>query len=449
MKNNLVNILEKWGKGRRVIPGRNDELKEIVVSSFKTDGKMDVVNNKPWFSLGLFGAAALTALVLLVNNPYVQNFSAIQTSKVLNLGGGAERPSDEIGKVHESSEEIPAYSPKPGNTFQDNRVNSNSGELRVPSSTQGTPSDTVGTMPAYNDNGIVEKRTSGWEGGVNLPVYPGDRSVSPVPLNDNREFLKYYYSATVKTRNVGEISGRLQTVIRGYGGRVDSVSSGEKFGSISFVVPKKSLETFKVEVTQIAGAKFIVENIASQNYLSDKRNIEVGIQGSNSSLDQLKRDRESSQKNHSLAVRTINDGINSLSSQISQVRTDIASGRGNKNELEAWLIGLEKQKSGLITSLNEENARYTQVKNRLDSQINSFEQSVKDLNKQDAQLIDNVETVNGTLILNWISIWSLLNIYTNGFWLPGLLVVFAIIALFISRRSARRSILQSSLHNAE
>ncbi len=450
MRNNIINLIENWGKNKRGLPERNSELKESVVLSFRASGEEKGINSKPWFSIGLFGTAVLTALVLLVNNPITKNIDGSEASKVANFWGGQTKSGNEIAdKAQLNFEEPPAYNPKPAGNVQSEQPTSNSSELRVPSYLPSATGGNTGTVPTQNDSEIVEKRTSGWEGGVNLPVYPSVRDFNPVPLNDSREFLKYYYGATIKTRNIGEVSGRLQTVIRGYGGRVDSVNSGEKFGSISFVVPKKSLETFKAEVKQIAGAKFIVENIATQNYLSDKRNIEQGLSSASENLGQIKKDKEVSARNHTLAVKTINDGINSLSSQISQVRTDIVSGRGNKQELEAWLASLESQKAGLVASLNQENARYTQVVSRLDTQIISVEQGVKELNKQDGQLVENVETVNGTLILTWISIWSLINIYTNGFWLPGMLVILAVITYFISRRREKRITLQVPEYSAE
>src|SRR3989344_4480451 len=44
-------------------------------------------------------------------------------------------------------------------------------------------------------------------------------------ISDNREFLKIGYNATIQTRDVADTTNRVQVVIRGFGGRIDSVNN--------------------------------------------------------------------------------------------------------------------------------------------------------------------------------------------------------------------------------
>src|SRR3990172_9364400 len=55
-----------------------------------------------------------------------------------------------------------------------------------------------------------------------------------VPVNDTREFLKVYYSAFMRTRDVQGLTRRVETTIRGYGGRIDQESSSPQYWDVNF-----------------------------------------------------------------------------------------------------------------------------------------------------------------------------------------------------------------------
>ena len=113
--------------------------------------------------------------------------------------------------------------------------------------------------------------------GVMMPridddYYRGDYSQSDI--SDTREFLKTSYYGQIQTRRVAEIVDDVKNEVRDVEGRVDSLSSSEKYGSISFVVPKSRFEEFRIGVEALTHRKLYAEDISSDNLLNQKQNLE-------------------------------------------------------------------------------------------------------------------------------------------------------------------------------
>lgn len=63
--------------------------------------------------------------------------------------------------------------------------------------------------------------------------YPNNQQQS---INDTREFLKTSYGASIRTRDVRDVVTSAKNIVKGNDGRVDSISSSEKNGYLTFVV---------------------------------------------------------------------------------------------------------------------------------------------------------------------------------------------------------------------
>ncbi|MFA6585973.1 MAG: hypothetical protein WCS86_02310 [Candidatus Paceibacterota bacterium] len=219
-----------------------------------------------------------------------------------------------------------------------------------------------------------------------------------LPITDNREFLKVNYNATLRTRNVIDLRNRLEIIIRGFGGRVDSSNSGEKNGYINFVIPKDRLDAFKIEIEDLVGKKFYNEQLSSQNLLGDKQRIEENQKQAEKNLGNLQAERAQ-------IIREHNQNISSYQNEV-----DI---------------------------INENKSYQTKI-NNIDLSIKSMQASLKKIQSQDKNFLDNVATVNGSISLNWISLWEMADIYLPG---PILAWVFflATIVSFIWYRFTRVS----------
>src|SRR3989344_3583204 len=103
---------------------------------------------------------------------------------------------------------------------------------------------------------IMEDRSVG----VSLPsassdYYPGNYNNRQPDITDTREFLKTSYAGQIKTRQVGEIVNDVKNAVRDVEGRVDSLNSSEKYGRVTFVVPKSRFEEFRSAVESLTHKK--------------------------------------------------------------------------------------------------------------------------------------------------------------------------------------------------
>lgn len=137
-----------------------------------------------------------------------------------------------------------------------------------------------------------------------------------VPAIDTREYSKFYYQAGIKTRQVESIANRVQTIVRGYNGRVDSSSINKKNAYISFVIPKKSFELFKDEVAYLVGDRFITVSSNSQNLLGQKINIEDNTKTASSSLANYQTQKTDLTDKHNKTITNYQTQLNYYSSQI-------------------------------------------------------------------------------------------------------------------------------------
>ena len=247
--------------------------------------------------------------------------------------------------------------------------------------------------------------------GMMRPDYyppPGD---GEVPVTDTREFLKTYYSAQLKTRDVPGLTRRVETTVRGYGGRIDSQSSSEKYGFVSFALPEGKYEAFRTELEGMVGSRFIKVDISSQNLLSQKVSIEEQQEQADKNLADYKTARATLTSSHTSAVKAL------------QAKIDATTDSAVKAEL--------------TKQLAYENSRYTSQLQSIDANIKYATEWQKAVQTQDKKLLESVATVTGTVSLQWISLWDMLQLYLPGYWVPTIFALLTLASLYYDRRRAR------------
>jgi hypothetical protein len=267
----------------------------------------------------------------------------------------------------------------------------------------------------------------GIETGMAFPDYYNE----PSDITDTREFLKTSYSATLKTRDVTEVVKEVKNAVRDVEGRIDRMNSSEKYGQISFVVPKSRFEEFRNEIESLTYAKLYTENISSQNLLSQKQRIEGQTENILSTLASLKKQKADLALKHTQAVNVINREITRIRVELANVRVTILgtielSAVTLLREQESILMGqeiIQKQK------LSGENNNYTVQNQNLDRLISNENNNLTNINKQDSQFANNIETVNGTVSVYWISVWNLIKEFSPiNPWI--LIIVIAILGRY-------------------
>src|SRR3989344_8448981 len=86
--------------------------------------------------------------------------------------------------------------------------------------------------------------------------YPYPYPNPDVPVTDTREFLKTYYSASMRTRDVPVLTRRVETTVRGYGGRIDQESSSAQYGYVNFALPQSKYDAFRTELEGFVDSRF-------------------------------------------------------------------------------------------------------------------------------------------------------------------------------------------------
>ncbi|PIR99247.1 hypothetical protein COT87_00465 [Candidatus Collierbacteria bacterium CG10_big_fil_rev_8_21_14_0_10_44_9] len=243
---------------------------------------------------------------------------------------------------------------------------------------------------------------------------PSFRNNEQVSINDTREFLKTNYSATIKTRDVQNVVSSAKNIVKGNDGRIDNLSSSEKSGYLTFVVPKSKFETFREEIEGLTHKKLFSETSSSQNLLNEKISIEEQTSYINTTLESLKQQKESLLSSHTQTVSSINRELALVRAELKTLRTTIS-----ETEDQSTLDSLRSQESSLVAresrvkqNLTTENSSYSSLNTNLDNQIKNQNTSLANVEKQDVKFTQNIETVSGNINVNWISIWQMIKAFS-------------------------------------
>lgn len=258
---------------------------------------------------------------------------------------------------------------------------------------------------------------------------------SDLPISDTREFLKTDYYATIRTRHVEDLTVRAQTMVRGFGGRVDSASSSERSGYISFAIPANKLDAFRAEVKSLVRAKFYLESLSTTNLLPQKQSIEDQQEAAEKNLDNLRGQRETLVKAHNRAVASYQARIKAINQELAPLEAELATADpGRQEQIQTRVQQLQSDRRIVESQQASENQNYKVKLSLLDAQISDAESQLESIKKQDRDLLDTVATVNGTLSFSWISVWEAIDLHLPGPLISWILILGALGAYLWHRR---------------
>lgn len=377
--NTIEHALAEWGKVNHGLPNNASVVKQQFVSRAAArvgEGAPQRTRRIPWFSFAMAGLAVVTFIV---------------------LSPQSEKMASPLVATREQS--IAAQ--PTADTF--------SAQLAAPSVMSGAGSSLFKSAPQPT---------------------PQD-----VTIEDTRQFLKTDYGAYLKTRKVDALSEQLQILVRGLGGRIDSSSSSDKGGYLSFVLPAEKLETFRTQLKSIAGEKFVNEHVQTENLLSQKVSIEDQTKEVEQQLAQLQVQKNQLADTHNQTVAALQAQLSANSKERARLLTEKQNHPDQAPALEARIAELDRNRNRLNAELGSENAWFTNHMADIDAQTRTVESNKASLQKQDTQLVNTVATVRGNLSLTWISIWQLIDMYVSlQLLVPSLLLVFAVVGYFFHRR---------------
>lgn len=256
--------------------------------------------------------------------------------------------------------------------------------------------------------------------------------ISPVPPTDTREFLKTGYDLSVKSREVEKLTKRTQTIIRGYGGRIDSISVNEKRANIKFIIPKSNFDNFQEEVKDDLNPKLISEHTNSQNLLQEKRAIETGNEKTSLEIARLEEQRELLNKSHSKVVNDLNKEIKEYKYNLSVYKNETTTSTARQKIINNNIYYYSNLISKTEELFNQENINYNSVINTIDSMLTTEQVELSELEQSDQDFINVVETVEGHVAIKWVSISEIVEIYVPyyKYILLVLLIIFTSILIF-------------------
>ncbi|NVN97178.1 hypothetical protein HXX01_03025 [Candidatus Nomurabacteria bacterium] len=295
----------------------------------------------------------------------------------------------------------------------------------------------TGRYPMYESVGSLDSSFKSTSNSI-MPSRPYDdnyRYQNQNPsITDTREFLKTSYNSTLKTRDVSGVTTQVKNTIKAADGRVDNFYSSEKYGRISFVVAKSKFEAFKNEIEGIVHKKLYTESISSENLLGEKQGIEGQLSDANQSLDSLISQRTELTNSHNKTSSSLSKDLDRINGELSKLSDNMLVEKNAQT-----LISLQNQKTLLNgqyadekQKLIEENKNYVVTKQNLDQMISGESGSIKNIKKQDGQFTDNIETVNGYIVIEWCSFWEMATIFSPVH--PTLVIIILIIVSIIGFR---------------
>jgi hypothetical protein len=392
-RNPLEGKLRQWGKSQQQMPGNAEVLKTTVLNILKTPPASTKFKYPKSYLLVFSGA--MVVLLIFVRQYYVRSTQVTTYSHFDNSTQVSYAPA-----AMEAGDLGIEYGAATGLGAQDIRVS----------------------------HPIAAKVIDLFSAGEN--------EFTPIP--DTREFLQYGYNATIKTRKVEEITGRLQTIVRGYGGRIDSISVNEKFGSLYFVVPKASLDAFKNEAKSLVNSRFYTESIQAQNLLPEKVAIEQSTDSASASLVSVQQELATLNKNHSAIFANLQKQLNSVLNSINSLRREYTTSTVRQQQINKELARLYSVQSNIQTQLSSEDQQYKTQKLYFEGRIKDIESQLSNLDEQDQELQNTVETVQGSIEVEWVSVFAVVGMYVPYWWVW--LIIICMGALIFNQYSKRRTI---------
>lgn len=291
-----------------------------------------------------------------------------------------------------------------------------------------------GSAPSANPMG-----NGSFSRGMQIPPIFGRDNNS---VSDTREFMKVNYSGAIKTREVKDTARDVRGIVRDMDGRIDSETVNEKYGYVSFVIPKSNLDDFRDEIESLTHKKLYTENTSSQNLLNQKQNIEQNMDLTNKSLSDLRSEKTKAETAHNKSLASLQAQLKSLTTSAETMRAKLdampAAEEGSPEQVQARMtqesyINFSNQVAELKNKIAQENRVFAENKKSFDSAIGQFNNQLGEIKKDDKAFAENIETVNGSVSMQWVSVWQLARIF-----LPihpiFIILLLAIILWYILKR---------------
>ncbi|MCB9809096.1 hypothetical protein H6776_01730 [Candidatus Nomurabacteria bacterium] len=298
----------------------------------------------------------------------------------------------------------------------------------------------LGSTMGVGIGGTIDSSSAMYVGGSGVFRTPGRMFDTPNFLEnnvtDNREFIKISYNGNIKTRKVTYMTEEAMDIIRRLGGRIDSFNSDNKYGYVSFILPKSRFEDFRDDIAELAHPKLYTEKISGQNMLDQKIALEQEEQQIIKNLASLLDSQEYLENTSSQRIARLDREIAGAQDRIALLRDtliEVADGTNEHTQLRSYIDQYQQQLTTLRQARNQEKVNFAQENTMLVNRVSGTHGELADNEDAQQTLLDDVETVEGNLSINYQSRW---NIARNAWPIrPGwvLLILLVIVKIVLCR----------------
>ncbi len=292
-----------------------------------------------------------------------------------------------------------------------------------------------GSAPIRSVSSSVDSRM------MNIPSYNFNNHNNG-DITDTREFIKKTFSANIKTRDVEDIAKKIELLIKGLGGRIDNSNITNTYASFSFVIPKTNLDELEKQMRTYVHKKLYSQTVSTQNLLGEKQNLERDQDVTKDTITSLSKERQQVQSDYTKSANTVKSKISSKNSQLKVIQNNIAEIENEigtatstviRNTKIQELISLQKSEGTLNQEIASLTSELNNLTNAFKEQMTNLGASLEDqnnvlisLDKQTDSFLDNIETVQGTIYISYITTWGIINVFSPISPLILLLIIFII-----------------------
>ncbi len=362
------NALTAWGKDQRIPFPQSEALKKTILT-LQPEQPTTRYFKRGW--LAGFALASIAVLILFVNHTSRPEYSSSTVSLHQKAGIASDSAANKLSD--RAAEDLGMEYAEP--TGLDSAA---------------LPDEIKTAPPLFQDTAEISAR-------------------------DTREYLKTDYSAGVETRAVTKLTLQLETLVRGHGGRIDSFSSNSRYGSLTFVLPKKSLEAFRSELVGLVPERFLNETIQAQNLLPQKNDLDDEQASSEAELKRAQDAETALIKTHTQTVTNLQAQINTHIKSIQALSRATAPTPEEATRIAASITAHNQSIAYLRRQLTEENASFARKQTDSEETITYLQSELASLKKQNTQLIDSAETIQGSISISRITFGEFLEAYLPYF----------------------------------
>lgn len=254
--------------------------------------------------------------------------------------------------------------------------------------------------------------TNGFSINNNININP----TTPSPT-DNREFMKVSYSGTVKTRDVSDATDRIKTLIKSLDGRIDNMQISDNnrysYSSINFTLTKDNFYDFADQIEKLFPSKLYTKSISSYNKLGQKVALENQQSAQEDTRANLTDQKIDTTSDYNSQLAALNKKLAYYNNEIKTTKLNIANSTDTAllNTLNNDLVVYQNSANNIKSQISSLNAKYKVDLNNIQGQLDNNATDLQNTANANKSFDQDIDTVSGTIYIQYISIWAWCVIY--------------------------------------